>query len=89
MGVTATDGERDRLLGRRDGADVPLASSGARVGGAALEARDESPTLGDAEILCFFTFGGMADASSLRLLLDEIVDEGVASRATTLTAPDP
>lgn len=37
----------------------------------------------------FLTLEGIADASSLRLLLEATEDAGVASLATTLTAPDP
>jgi hypothetical protein len=71
------------------GIDVCLPDSGVEAVGARLDARDEGPTLGDADVRDFFTLEGTAEASDLRFLPSPAKDEGVASRATTLTAPEP
>lgn len=83
-----TENERD--LARRD---VDATGGGRRGSGvwtddARLDARDDVPTSGEPDVRGFFTLGGTAEASSLRLLLEDATEAGVASRATTLTAPE-
>ena len=56
--------------------------------GAKLDARDEGPTLGDTDDRAFLTLAGTAEASALRLTPEVVEEEGVASRATTVTAPE-
>lgn len=88
----SADGERDReRLGCEEG---PAMGSGVAAEGAKLEAREsEGPTPGDADVRGLFILEGTAEASSFSFRLTEAdrepaAEEGVASRATTLTAPD-
>lgn len=76
------EGDLDLLFRRRGAADDSLTSGD----GAKLDARDDGPTLGDTDERAFLTLAGTAEASAFRLFPD-VEEEGVASRATTVTAP--
>lgn len=86
---TGTENERDRLFRGTAAASGGRTGSGVWTEGAKLEAREEVPTSGDPAVRGRFTREGTAEASILRLLLEATEDAGVASRATTFTAPDP
>ena len=84
------EGDRERLFCRLGmaGHDCLTGSGGGRLDGAKLDARDEGPTLGDTDDRAFLTLAGTAEASALRLTPEVVEEEGVASRATTVTAPE-